>query len=648
MRNSIPIDDILYELPEKPEKKKILFSDKPKREQKWRRAEFPHDWDTWTENQKFDYIDLDLERRTNGVWMMICGEPVYITGHHYFYLQWWYIGADTHDGYPEYREANLHDFYFWDYCEKDPNCYGDIYLTSKRAGKTESRMAIAYNRTTLNENAHAGLQSISGSDAKENLFINRIVRSFKMIPHPLTPEYDGNRDPKKVLRFTAAEKKGAKAKNTKFTKSLNSYIDFEETSETAYQGRKMHTIILDEPGTIQSMDLGLWWQTHKKQLALGPKIYGKASLATTIENMNDRGGKQYMDVWINSDPKEKDANGRTKSGLYRHFKPAYIGMEGFIDEYGRDIKEKGEYKAKIFLENERKGADALALSRLKRQFPFTIEEAFDIAYGDVWESDVIEILKHTRRNIMSSAMPIKKVKLYEINGEINLTPSSDEYSVQIFEEPKSDCKYYAGFDGAGSDKTTGGEKGSKVAIVVLKGFSMSEAYQPVAIFSVRPERMEEAYQVVYLLCRMYNKFGGLKLLGETNAGQGSAMVAYFTARGGQKMLMDRPKTLGVNFEDKSSKKWIYRGKEVKELQILLSNRFLRRFGMNIKFIELVNSLINYGKANEDFSDAFMMAVLGMGDWEKQEKKVNVSSSVRWKRVLKRDGSGRTVESWVQV
>jgi hypothetical protein len=648
----IPIDDILYELPEKPAKSEILFSKLPKKQQKWKRESFPHDFGNWTEEEQINYVRTDVERRINGVWMMINGEEIYITGHHYFYLQWWYIGADTNDGYPEYRYADLFDFYFIDYCEKDPNCYGDIYLTNKRSGKTEKRLAIVYNRTSLVENAHAGLQSISGNDAKENLFINRIVRSFKMIPYELRPVYDGNDDPKKVLRFFAPSQRSSKKKS--YAKALNSYIDYEETSETAYQGRRMHTLMLDEPGTISAMDVSAWWQTHKKQTVIGPKIYGKTFLATTLENMKERGGKQYMNLWQQSDPNKKDANGRTVSGLYRHFRPAYIGMEGFIDEYGKDqMTPEGEYKAKIFLQNERDGADPATLAQLKRQFPFTVEEAFDIVQADVWEGDVKEILKTCRNNLHKQDLPIKKVRLYELSNEVLYTAKKDDpYSVQIFEDPMPDVKYYAGFDGAGSDQTVGGEHGSKVAMVVVKGFGgmHGASYAPVAIFAVRPERMEEAYQVVLLLSKYYNKYGKLKLLGETNAGQGAAVLSYFMNRGCGSILMDRPKNIGVNFEDKSSKKWIYRGVEVKQLQIVLANRYLRRYADNIPFLDLIESLVNLGKQNEDYADAFLMALLAMGDFEQKENKQRMSvSPKRWVfKGLRRDSSGRTTEHWEQI
>ena len=38
-----------------------------------------------------------------------------------------------------------------------------------------------------------------------------------------------------------------------------------------------------------------------------------------------------------SDPRERNANGRTKSGLYRIFIPAYEALEGFFDVHGNPV-----------------------------------------------------------------------------------------------------------------------------------------------------------------------------------------------------------------------------------------------------------------------------------------------------------------------
>lgn len=93
---------------------------KTKSLQYWERAEFPKELQKinsifqWNEmpsvfkDRWVDYIEIEFDRREDGYWFMNKGEPTYITGSHYMYLQWTSIDV----GYPDYREANRIFFIF--------------------------------------------------------------------------------------------------------------------------------------------------------------------------------------------------------------------------------------------------------------------------------------------------------------------------------------------------------------------------------------------------------------------------------------------------------------------------------------------------------------------------------------------------------
>lgn len=369
------VGQVVYKTPPIPHKDDILFSDKTTKEQRWTRPILPPpEWEQLTDSERLNIITLDIKRRKEGVWIMINGIPTYLTGDHYFYLTHWFIGAETKDGYPEYRDTNRLRAYHWDFCEKDKNCFGDMYLTNRRDGKTEFVLSALYNKTTLHENKHMGLQSISGADAKNNLFIDRIVRSWKKIHKDFKPVSD-DPDPKTVLRFKEPiTKTKKKVYESKF--AIDSWIDYEESKPSAYQGKKLFRILLDEPGSMENMSLRDWWTTTKQCLVTGINIIGKCSLPTTLEQSTRKGFSDYRELWKNSDYTHKDSNGRTQTGLYRYFKPGYLGLEGFIDEYGNDMVDKdGVLMAKKWLQNQRDSADPHTLKTLRRQFPFTEEEA---------------------------------------------------------------------------------------------------------------------------------------------------------------------------------------------------------------------------------------------------------------------------------
>jgi len=110
------------------------------------------------------------------------------------------------------------------------------------------------------------------------------------------------------------------------------------------------------------------------------------STANALEKGGDNGKKLYYD----SDVKDRNRNGQTKSGLYSLFIPMEFNMEGFIDRYGMPVFKTPE-KPILGIDGEyiKQGAvdyweaevdslknDADALNEFYRQFPRTESHAF--------------------------------------------------------------------------------------------------------------------------------------------------------------------------------------------------------------------------------------------------------------------------------
>ena len=68
-----------------------------------------HDTPDEFKSQWVDFIEEEFNRREEGHWFMNNGDPVYITGTHYMYLQWTKIDI----GNPDFREANRIFYIFW-------------------------------------------------------------------------------------------------------------------------------------------------------------------------------------------------------------------------------------------------------------------------------------------------------------------------------------------------------------------------------------------------------------------------------------------------------------------------------------------------------------------------------------------------------
>ena len=364
---------IPYKTPPIPKLEEIYGYNLPQKEQKWIRPILPDDEQiqTYSQEDMLALIEREFRRRVFGFWFMNNGVPTYVTGSNYFYLTYWFIAAVNEDGYPDHREAVKEWFYVMDICHKDIFCFGAIMGCQKRFGKTEICLADEYNHATLIiKDSLFGMNSLSSTEARNNLFKSRLMRSHKRIPNylkPISNETKSKREITSELTF-----KGTSLGSGKYTNALNNVIDHRPTLVSAYQGKRPAYIFFDEPGSVDEISLIDWWTTVRQQLALGKRIFGKCFLPTTLESMNPSGAAEFKELWYKSDINKRDGNGRTESGLYKYFKPHYKGREGFIDEYGFDLIDE----AKKFRQNELDNADANGKMKIKRQYPENEDEMF--------------------------------------------------------------------------------------------------------------------------------------------------------------------------------------------------------------------------------------------------------------------------------
>jgi hypothetical protein len=362
----------------------IIKSTTKKEKQKWQRIELPDSWDKKRKEEIArqkndpDYYDPDLEKirekhwryRLCGLWVYIKGEPVYIPWSYYMYLNWCPLDI----GYPHFRKSDLDFYYVWEYCVEDPRCAGLVDIERRRMGKTYKSGSILLDRTSMAEHHHGGIQSKTGQDAKA-VFLKTVVSFFKKWPDFFRPVYDTSKGlaPSTELRFFQTVLKGRRSEDIIDQPELESWIDWGTAETFYYDGSKLNSYVMDEFG--KTMDISVWdrWQVVRFCMDQDGEWVGKALLTSTIEEM-ENGGEDAQRIWIASNPMERNENGRTQSGLYRFFLPAYETT--FFDEWGYPEMER----AKTHYLNERAGlrSDPRALSAQIRKNPFSIEEAFRI------------------------------------------------------------------------------------------------------------------------------------------------------------------------------------------------------------------------------------------------------------------------------
>ena len=294
--------------------------------------------------QYYDYIDKEWDLRANGYWFMCNGEPIYITGSHYFFVNW--ASIDTEDGYPEFRHSNRIFHYFWAACKLDKRCYGIIYLKNRRSGFSYMAAAETVHQATQTRNSSFGILSKTGADAKE-LFTNKVVSQSVNLPFFFRPIQAGMDRPKTVLEYAVPSVKLSR-KNIQEVSSeeetlegLDTTIEWRNTGDNAFDGFKLKLLVHDESGKWEKPnDVKKNWGVTQTCLRLGSRIVGKCMMGST-SNKLDGGGQEFKDLYYASDLRKvkRNRNGQTPTGLYAFFINALWNMEGFFDKYGWPVIE---------------------------------------------------------------------------------------------------------------------------------------------------------------------------------------------------------------------------------------------------------------------------------------------------------------------
>lgn len=546
------------------EKREIMARSVKKDYQYWERPEPPKDYETKRKKEiaaqksSPDYYNPELQeyrnqewdRRLNGFWFYNNGHATYITGLHYFYLVHWKLDV----GYPSFRATDKEFFYFLEYCVQDPNCLGMVEVTKRRQGKTMRAGAFLFELTSRSRNKNAGIQSKTFEDAKENVFAKGVVMPFKYLPDFFVPIYDTEKGmtPKGELRFFKTNKRGANDDIFAEKIELESSITFKSADKFAYDGMKLHRYLGDEAGKTKNVDVYDRHQVLQFCLQQEEHIIGKALYTTTVEEMED-GGQSFKMLWDASNQNEKNKNGRTRSGLYQYFMPAYKTL--FYDKFGQADEEK----AKQFYLAERAALemDPRALASFIRKNPFTIGEAF---FSEA-ETCLYDAMALNRQ--MESISWIAEKDLYlrgefvwekaerdsrvvfneTSNGKFLVHKKLNIYDYTKFNQveelgtkkaPKESKKYAIAVDPFDHSITTSKERSDGASYVYRRYDALDEFSETFLVeYLNRPEKAEIFYEDMIKLCHFF----GCDILSEDNK---VGLIKYFEYRGYEKFLVKMP------------------------------------------------------------------------------------------------------------
>ena len=400
--------------------------------------------------------------------------------------------------------------------------------------------------------------------------MKKVVYMFRHYPFFFKPIQDGTTNPRMELAFREPSKRITKKNKTSQTgEALNTVVNWKNTTNNAYDGEKLHILYLDEAGKWEKpTDIRDAWRIQRTCLIVGRKIVGKALVGSTVNPM-DKGGKEYKDLWNDSDPRERNANGRTRSGLYRLFIPSYESLEGFFDKYGNPVVKNpaepvdgldGEeivIGSRAYLKNERDALkhDASELNEVTRQFPFTEDEAFrDSIDGSLF--NIGKIYEQVQYNEELFPNPVVIGNFHWKNGEqdtevvfspdpngrfrIAWMPPKEIRNQKKFDRNKRIAPNaelgVGGVDSYDLDATVDG-RGSKGALHLYNKFHMEHPSNMFVLeYASRPPLAKIFYEDVLMAAVFY----GYPILIENNK---YGIARYFESRGYDGYLMDRPKHL---------------------------------------------------------------------------------------------------------
>lgn len=197
--------------------------------------------------------DQQHSRFDTGIWFWNNGVRTYITGFYYWYLTEW----NPYFGKPEYRETDKEITYLLLFVEEDDRCYGLMLNTIRRYGKSAVMGGWSMWRTIRNFGHYTGMQGET-DDKIAKFWHLHIIKPFRKLLGYTKPVYDSSSKQTEDIRFERPMAKGLRSKEdadlededfeSEDSEDLESYMDYREKGEGAYDQAVLHTYLMEEPG----------------------------------------------------------------------------------------------------------------------------------------------------------------------------------------------------------------------------------------------------------------------------------------------------------------------------------------------------------------------------------------------------------------
>lgn len=313
-----------YEVPLKPpsDEKEIINFDKKKDDQVWTTPIIPS-VKNMSAQQRIFHIDRERRRWEEGVYVLINGELIYLTGMFYDHLTY----MTFKDGKAEYFDHQRYDFYFRDLTRRDPYCRGRTWMKPRRYGMTMQEITESTYVLLEDFSNNVALQSDTPKKVRTTL-MTPIINSFVKRPKWMRSDYY---KPNGKLLVSEINLSGNMAPDDDGQQRGDYIIGWCKEFPAlprSMDGNEVAYNVMDE---IWKWILGSPKETLESNLKvlMGRNRFGKCSALSTMGDSDDylRAILDGIDIIARSNPKVRNENGMTLSGLYEFFVSAVYSFD---------------------------------------------------------------------------------------------------------------------------------------------------------------------------------------------------------------------------------------------------------------------------------------------------------------------------------
>lgn len=288
-----------------------------------------------------DYIlriyEQEMRRRRQGVWFKNFNEFVYLTGNHYFLLQWCKMMRPDGKDYPDYREFQRDYFYLLDLCWKQDHVLGLFVSKPKKTGITNIHWSGYYlNKATMTKGRNLAAMNLDERICAK-MFRDHFMYSFNGLPPAFKPLIKSKAEGEGNITFGRLHSNSKRGRliTASDDEELNTSVFAVPTKPKACDVARMDDVWIDEPPKIRG--IGEIFRTNKQSVKLQSLMVGRMWFTSyTPEESNDA-FKEAREIYLNSEKKtiSPSSDNQTKSGMICWHIPAFRAWEGCFNKHGK-------------------------------------------------------------------------------------------------------------------------------------------------------------------------------------------------------------------------------------------------------------------------------------------------------------------------